>query len=130
MPPAIRPNFLSTRIDQETLIKGMQIARTIIGQSAMDEFRAFEMNPGDAVQTHAQWLDFARGTGQTIYHAIGTCSIGTGPRTVVDSSLRVHGLEHLRVVDASVMPAMVSGNTQAAVIMIAEKAADLIKLGS
>jgi len=125
-PPAIRPNFLATRTDQESLIGGMRIAREIIEQSAMDRFRAYEMNPGPQVNTDDEWLDFAKRNGQTIYHALGTCSMGKGPRAVVDERLRVYGLEGLRIVDASIMPAMVSANTAAAVLMVAEKGADLI----
>jgi choline dehydrogenase len=85
------------------------------------------MNPGDAVQTDEQILEFARGNGQTTYHVVGTCKMGQDPMAVVDDQLRVHGLAGLRVVDASIMPTMVSGNTNAATIMIAEKGADLIK---
>lgn len=129
-PPAIRPNFLSARTDQEVLIGGMRIAREIIEQPAMDEYRAYEMSPGPEVDKDDEWLDFARRNGQTIYHAIGTCSMGRGAKAVVDERLKVHGLEGLRVVDASIMPAMVSANTAAAVIMIAEKGADLIKADS
>ena len=95
----------------------------------MDLYRAYEMNPGPDVSSDAAWLDFARRTGQTIYHPIGTCKMGdiSNDRTaVVDHQLKVSGLEGLRVVDASIMPSMVSGNTQAAVFMIAEKGADLI----
>ena len=125
--PAIRPNFLSDPADREELIEGMRIARRIIGQPAMDPYRAFEMNPGPGVESDEEWLDFARRTGQTIYHPVGTCAMGHGPRAVVDERLRLHGLGGLRVVDASVMPDIVSGNTQAAVMMIAEKAADLIR---
>lgn len=125
-PPAIRPNFLATRTDQESLIGGMRIARQIVDQSAMDRFRAYEMNPGPQVNTDDEWLDFARRNGQTIYHALGTCSMGKGPRAVVDERLRVYGLQGLRIVDASIMPAMVSANTAAAVLMVAEKGADLI----
>ena len=124
--PAIKPNFLSVASDAETLIAGMKIARHVIAQSAMDPYRAYEMNPGEAVQTDAEWLDFARHNGQTIYHPIGTCAMGTGPRAVVDPMLKVHGLQGLRIVDASIMPSMVSANTEAAVLMIAEKGSDLI----
>lgn len=125
-PPAIRPNFLADPIDQQTLVEGMRVARRIIGQPAMDAFRAQELNPGPAVTTEAEWLDFARRNGQTIYHPVGTCRMGQGPSAVVDERLRVHGLDGVRVVDAAVMPVMVSANTQAAVMMIAEKGADLI----
>ncbi|MFG1410170.1 GMC family oxidoreductase N-terminal domain-containing protein [Xanthobacter sp. VTT E-85241] len=125
--PSIRPNFLAVQEDCDSLVGGMKIARAIIGQTAMDPYRAYEMNPGPDVQSDAQWLDFARATGQTIYHPIGTCAMGTGPAAVVDPRLKVHGLDGLRVVDAAIMPTIVSANTQAAVMMIAEKAADLIK---
>jgi choline dehydrogenase-like flavoprotein len=124
--PAIRPNFLSAPGDGETLVEGMRIARRIVEQPAMDPYRAYEMNPGPAVSSDEAWLDFARRNGQTIYHAIGTCRMGTDPAAVVDHRLKVHGLEGLRVVDASIMPSMVSGNTQAAVFMIAERASDFI----
>ena len=125
-PPAIKPNFLSVPSDAATLIEGMKIARRVIAQPAMDPYRAYEMNPGDTVVTDAQWLEFARRNGQTIYHPIGTCAMGVGPRAVVDPDLRVHGLEGLRIADASIMPLMVSANTEAAVLMIAEKGSDLI----
>ena len=92
----------------------------------MDDWRAHEMSPGPDCTTQAEWLDFARRNGQTIYHAAGTCRMGQGPDAVVDPALRVRGIEGLRVVDASVMPSQVSGNSQAAVFMIAEKGADLI----
>ncbi|MBU3731402.1 MAG: choline dehydrogenase [Beijerinckiaceae bacterium] len=121
MMPAIKPNFLSARGDAETLIEGMKMARRVIAQPAMDPYRAYEMSPGEEVQTDAQWLDFARSNGQTIYHPVGTCAMGIGPRAVVDPSLRVIGLGGLRIVDASVIPLMVSANTEAAVLMVAEK---------
>jgi choline dehydrogenase-like flavoprotein len=129
VPPAIRPNFLATQMDRDTLIAGMRMARGIIEQPAMDRYRAHEMSPGPEVQGDGQWLDFARRDGQTIYHAAGTCAMGRGSLSVVDETLRVHGLDGLRIVDASIMPAMVSGNTQAAVMMLAEKAADMIRSG-
>ena len=85
------------------------------------------MNPGPQYQTDEELLEFARINGQTTYHVIGTCKMGSDPMAVVDDQLRVHGIAGLRVVDASIMPTMVSGNTNAAVIMIAEKGADMIK---
>lgn len=125
-PPAIRPNFLASGLDQETLIEGMRIARAIVDRPAMDAFRAHEINPGTVCRSDAEWLDFARRNGQTIYHPVGTCAMGRNDSAVVDERLRVRGLEKLRVVDASIMPTLVSANTQAAVMMIAEKGADLI----
>jgi len=125
--PAIRPNFLADTIDQECLVAGMKIARDVVHTKAMSPYLLREKTPGDQVQTDAQWLEFARENGQTTYHVIGTCKMGQDPMAVVDDQLRVHGISGLRVADASVMPTMVSGNTNAAVIMIAEKAADMIR---
>jgi choline dehydrogenase-like flavoprotein len=124
--PSIRPNFLDQRGDQDSLIGGMEIARRIMDQPAMAQYVAQELSPGETVRTREQWLDFARQNGQTIYHPIGTCHMGDDPLAVVDPRLRVRGLTGLRVVDASVIPAMVSGNTQGAVMMVAEKGADLV----
>lgn len=124
--PAIRPNFLSAEIDRASLVEGMRIARRIVGQPAMRDYVAAETSPGRDVDTFDQWLDFARRNGQTIYHPIGTCRMGADDRAVTDERLRVRGMTGLRVVDASVMPSMVSGNTQGAVMMVAEKAADMI----
>jgi choline dehydrogenase-like flavoprotein len=126
MPPAIRPNFLATSTDQMCMIEGMRIVRRVIGQPAMSPYRGAEMSPGAACETDADWLDFARSNGQTIYHACGTCRMGRDPMAVVDERLAVHGIRGLRVVDASIMPNIVSANTQAAVLMIAEKSADMI----
>ena len=125
--PAIRPNYLADPIDQRVLVDGMKIGRSIISNRVMDKYRAYEMNPGDKVQTDAEWLQFARENGQTTYHVIGTCKMGQDPMAVVDDQLRVRGISGLRVVDASIMPTVPSGNTNAAVIMIAEKGADMIK---
>ncbi len=125
--PAIRANYLADEYDQRVLVDGMKIGRSIINNRVMDKYRAFEMNPGDKVQTDDEWLDFARANGQTTYHVIGTCKMGQDPMAVVDDQLRVHGIEGLRVIDASIMPTVPSGNTNAAVIMIAEKGADMIR---
>jgi choline dehydrogenase len=125
--PAIRPNILATSEDQDTLVRGMKIARDIVGQRAMKPFVSHEMSPGKNVETDDQWLHFARENGQTIYHPVGTCSMGAGPRAVVDDRLRVYGIEGLRVIDASIMPTQISGNTLAAVLMIAEKGAAMIR---
>lgn len=124
--PAIRPNFLDTEEDRRCMIEGMRLGRRIMDQKPMDAFRVGEMSPGPDCQSDADWLRFARETGQTIYHAAGTCRMGVDDGAVVDPRLRVRGVAGLRVVDASVMPSMVSGNTQAAVYMIAEKGADMI----
>jgi len=124
--PSICPNFLSDPQDQQVLVDGMKIARRIVEQPALSEYIDHEMSPGLTVQTDEQWLNFARENGQTIYHPIGTCRMGSDTHAVVDPTLKFKGLRGLRIVDASVMPAMVSGNTQAAVVMVAEKGADLI----
>jgi choline dehydrogenase len=124
--PAIRPNFLATEEDRQTLIDGMKIARQIVSQPALSNYIDFEMSPGPDVQTDQEWLDFSRANGQTIYHPIGTCRMGSDEEAVVDVRLRFKGLRGLRIVDASVIPAMVSGNTQSPVMMVAERGADLI----
>ena len=124
--PSIRPNFLSAQEDALCLIEGMKAARHLMEQKAMEPFCKYEMAPGRDVATQAQWQDFARSNGQTIYHPVGTCKMGVDGQAVVDPSLKVHGLAGLRIVDASVMPQIVSANTEAAVLMIAEKGADLI----
>ncbi len=124
--PDIRPNFLGSPVDQQCMARSMQLARRIVAQPAMRDFIDHEMSPGEAVHSEADWISFARANGQSIYHPLGTCRMGEDDAAVVDLRLRVHGLGGLRVVDASVMPRMVSGNIQAAVMMTAEKGADLI----
>ena len=124
--PAIRPNFLSSPVDQLCMVRSMQLARRIVSQPAMRPYVDFEMSPGETVNSDEDWLRFARANGQSIYHPIGTCRMGEDDSAVVDLRLKVHGLAGLRVVDASVMPKMVSGNIQAAVMMTAERGADLI----
>ena len=125
--PAIRYNYLSTEHDRRTMLDGMKLLRRILAQPAIQPYIASEYRPGAEVQSDDDWLAYLRETGTTIYHPTCTAMMGTGDTAVVDSHLRVNGLEALRVVDASVMPAVVSGNTNAAVIAIAEKAADLIR---
>jgi GMC oxidoreductase len=125
--PAIRPNYLADETDRRTLVAGLKIARRIVSNPALERYRAYEMNPGDQCQSDDDFLDYARRSGQTAFHVIGPCKMGNDPMAIVDDELRVRGLEGLRVVDASIMPTMVSGNTNATVIMIAEKGADMIK---
>jgi len=125
--PAIRPNFLSAQLDRDTTVAGMQIVRKIMQHPAIAKYIAYENNPGDKVQSYDEWLDFARRSGQTTYHVIGTCKMGRDPMAVVDDRLRVHGIAGLRVIDASIMPTVPSGNTNAPTIMVAEKGADMIK---
>jgi choline dehydrogenase len=126
-PPAIRPNFLSVESDRQSLIGGMKIAREICSAPALAPYVGMEIEPGPHARSDDEILDYARQKGVTVYHPVGTAKMGQDPMAVVDDRLRVHGIEALRVVDASVMPTLVSGNTNAPVMMIAEKAADMIR---
>ncbi len=125
--PALRFNYLSTETDRREWVEAITVARHILGQPAMAPFNAGELSPGPGVQTPEQILDWVRRDGETALHPSCTCAMGTGPASVTDpASMGVHGLEGLRVVDASVMPFITNGNIYAPVMMIAEKAADLI----
>lgn len=125
--PAIQPNYLATAYDRRIMIAGARLARRLVAMPALSPYVAEEYRPGAAVQTDEQILDTVRAHGSSGYHPVGTCRIGKDRDAVVDPRLRVHGVDALRVVDASVMPTLVSGNTNAATIMIAERAADLIR---
>ena len=125
--PAIEPSYLATAQDRSTAVAGLRMTRAIAGSRAMRPFVEEELLPGPEVRTDEELLEAARGIAQTIYHPVGTCAMGPGPDAVVDERLRVRGIDGLRVVDASVMPAITSGNTNAPTIMIAEKAADMIR---
>jgi choline dehydrogenase len=125
--PAIRFNFLADDVDRRAMVAGFRMMRRIAEARAMDALRGEEFSPGKHVETDAQILDWICNNSQTGYHAMGTCRMGQGPNTVVDERLRVHGIEGLRVADASVFPTMPSGNTNAPAIMVGEKAADLIR---
>ena len=124
--PAIAPNYLSDPLDQEVAVAGLKWGRKIASQPALAPWIDHEMLPGPDFTNDETLLGYARMAGSTIYHPVGTCAMGSGPRAVVDAQLRVHGVDGLRVVDASVMPRLVSGNTNAPTIMIAEKAADMV----
>ena len=124
--PLVDPNFLGHRDDMDRMIRGFKMTRTILSQPAMAAIGGKELATSATAQTDAEIEYFIRDYADTIYHPVGSCRMGTGPLDVVDAQLRVHGLEGLRVVDASIMPRVVSGNTNAPVIAIAEKAADMI----
>jgi choline dehydrogenase len=125
--PAINPRYLSEEPDRRAIIGGLRMARRIFGAPAMQRFVREETLPGLQVQSDDELLDYARRNGSTCYHASCTCMMGTHAMSVVDDELRVHGLDGLRVIDASVMPAVTSTNTNAPTIMIAEKGAAMIK---
>ncbi|HEY2131420.1 MAG TPA: choline dehydrogenase [Acetobacteraceae bacterium] len=125
--PAIHPNYLAAEQDRQTIVAGQKLARRIASQPAISHYIASEYLPGPATATDEQLLDHARQAGGSIFHPSGTCKMGPDPMAVVDDQLRVHGLTGLRVADASIMPTVVSGNTNAACIMIGEKCADLVR---
>ncbi len=128
--PLIDPGFLTHRDDMDRLIRGFKAMRHILNQPALTGYAGRESDVSAQAQTDAQIELFIREKADTVYHPVGSCRMGSGPMDVVDAELRVHGIAGLRVVDASVMPRIVSGNTNAPVVMIAEKAADLILAGS
>jgi choline dehydrogenase len=125
-PPRIEPAHLATERDRATLIAALRFQRSIFEAAPLAPIRVREIDPGDGVQSDDEWLDFARRTGESAHHVSGTCKMGTGDDAVVDPELRVRGVGALRVIDASIMPTMVSGNTHAATIAIAEKGAALV----
>ncbi|MDA0238535.1 MAG: choline dehydrogenase [Proteobacteria bacterium] len=125
-PIAIHPNYMTESKDRDTLIYGLKAAREIMNQSALAPYIEAEHAPGSECTTDEQLLQFLKDAGRTSYHPIGTCVMGSGTMAVVDERLRVHGMKGLRVVDASIMPSLVSGNTNAPTIMIGEKASDMI----
>jgi choline dehydrogenase len=124
--PAINPNYLATQKDRETIVAGVAAMRRIFQAPAMARYIAEEIEPGQRCDNDDDLLDFIRRRGSTTYHPVGTCRMGQDQKAVVDERLRVRGFTGLRVVDASIMPAVVSGNTNAAAIMIGEKGADMI----
>jgi len=124
-PPRIDPRFLSDQRDAEIILKGVKMMRRILEAPALTKYRHKELFSTD-VSTDEGLMNNIRNRADTIYHPVGTCKMGVDDMAVVDPQLRVRGLQALRVVDASIMPALIGGNTNAATIMIAEKAADMI----
>jgi choline dehydrogenase len=126
VPPAIQPRYLSSRNDCDTVVAGIKQLRGIMSQPVMRRYIAEERAPGEDCKSDAELLAFARDTGTTVYHPTSTCRMGPDPTAVVDERLRVRGFDRLRVIDASIMPTVVSGNTNAAAVMIGEKGADMV----
>ena len=124
--PAMHANYLATDADRRAAIAAVRFARRIAETAPMRDYVAGEYRPGPAAQSDGEILEFAKNYGATIFHPSGTCKMGADAMSVVDARLRVHGIDGLRVADCSIMPALVSGNTHAAAVMIAEKAADMI----
>jgi choline dehydrogenase len=124
--PEMQPNYLSTELDRRTAVAGVKAARAIAASAAMRPYVKREVKPGPEAGSDAELLEFCRNTGATIFHPTGTCRMGVDPLAVVDPRLRVNGVSGLRVIDCSVMPTLVSGNTNAPAVMLAEKAVDLI----
>ncbi|HUC11437.1 MAG TPA: GMC family oxidoreductase N-terminal domain-containing protein [Stellaceae bacterium] len=125
--PAINPRYLSDQTDRRALVGGLRFIRRLFAAPALARYCGTEILPGPAVATDDELLDYARQKGSTVYHATCTCKMGGDQMAVVDDQLRVHGLDRLRVIDASVMPTVTSTNTNAPTIMIAERGAELIR---
>jgi choline dehydrogenase len=126
MPPAIRFNFLSAQLDREVTLEAMRVTRRIMTAPAMRGIATDEIAPGLNIQTDDELLSWVRNNAETTYHPVGTCKMGSDPMAVVDDQLRVRGMEGLRVADASIMPTLTSGNTNAPSIMIGEKASRMV----
>lgn len=128
--PAINFNFLSARVDEDITVSAINIARSIMRAPAMQPLQMTEVGPGEDLNTHDEIIDWVKRTAETTYHPVGTCKMGSDPMAVVDNELKVHGIEGLRVADASIMPTLMSGNTNAPSIMIGERAAGWILGGA
>jgi choline dehydrogenase len=126
-PPAIRANYLSTESDMQVVVHGVRLSRQLAHSQAFESYRGDELHPGAKVRSDDEIVEFVRREAETLYHPVGTCKMGSDPMAVVDARLRLRGIEKLRVADASVMPRIIAGNTNAPTIMIAEKAADMIR---
>ena len=128
-PPRIQPNYLEREADLRTMIAGVRMVRDLMGQPALDGYRGRELAPGEEARTDGELEAWLRASAMTTFHPVGTCKMGIDPMAVVDARLKVHGLEGLRVADASIMPVITSGNTNAPAIMIGEKAAEFLRGG-
>ena len=128
-PPIIQPNYLAEEGDRRVLLAGMKLARRLLRTKPLEPYYDYEDFPGDKVESDEELMGAAKERGTTTFHPAGTCRMGpkTDPLAVVDDELRVHGLEGLRVIDASIMPTMLSANLNAATLMLADKASDLIR---
>jgi len=124
--PTIRLNYLSTSEDEEVAVEGLRFTRRIMRAEALKKFNPVELKPGAEIRTDTQLLEAARDLGTTIFHPVGTCKMGSDESAVVNDRLEVHGVANLRVIDASIMPTITSGNTNAPTVMIAEKGAKFI----
>ncbi|HET6605340.1 MAG TPA: GMC oxidoreductase, partial [Rhodopila sp.] len=124
--PAINFNFLSSPIDAELTVRAIRIAQSIMRAPAMQPFLLTEIAPGEDLRRDDEIIDWVKRAAETTYHPVGTCKMGQDPMAVVDARLRVHGVTGLRVADASIMPTLTSGNTNAPSIMIGEKAAAMV----
>ena len=126
-PPRIQPNYLERDADRKTMIAGVRVVRDIMGQPALAAYRGRELAPGEDLRSDEEIATWLRSAAMTTFHPVGTCKMGVDPMAVVDARLEVHGIEGLRVADASVMPVIISGNTNAPAIMIGEKAAEFLR---
>jgi choline dehydrogenase len=126
-PPSMQPNYLATELDRRTAVAGMQAARAIAAAPSMRPYVRREVKPGPDAADEAALLAFCRDNGATIFHPSGTCRMGVDAAAVLDPRLRVRGIDALRVIDCSAMPTLVSGNTHAPAVMMAEKAVDMIR---
>ena len=123
----MRFNFLTAQLDRDVTLEAMRITRRIMTAPAMQGIATDEIAPGVNIQSDDELLDWIRKNAETTYHPVGTCKMGSDPMAVVDDQLRVHGMQGLRVIDASIMPRMISANLNASTLMIADKASALIR---
>jgi choline dehydrogenase len=126
-PPLVDPNYLADRWDLDRLVQAVRLARDVFGTKAFGALAKEELSPGAGVRTAGELADFVRHSADSYHHQVGSCRMGRDDLSVVDPALRVHGIDGLRVVDASVMPSVPSGNCHAAVLMIAERAAAFVR---